>query len=110
MTYKAVLGHIIEEESVKFVKDVLNENNIAYRRCLGYKPRMELDKDNVYWDADVLITLDDLTYIKVVAGGTADDLLGITPSVIWDITKRHTLWMANEETRQCLGIEKFDVA
>ena len=110
MTYKAIVKEMIRAEAKGWLESVLEQHLINYRFMdSGSVTEMYIDKeqDTVYWAVKVSLNMAVFgpdTVVKV--GGTADDLLGICCSVIWD-GNGNIIWMANKDTRGSLGITEF---
>lgn len=116
MTYKAIVKEMIRREADKWIHDLLEEHEISHRYISAEVVDMHIDKDSdcILWEvmADVYGApgYGLLGYTKVYAGGCADNLIGICPSVIWSADKKTIIWMASEETREDLGITEFHIS
>lgn len=110
MTYKKLAIELVRRAVSKWIESVLNENGIDYKDVFADNPTMQNDKkqDFFYWDCTAEITLPNNETIKVIAGGTADDMIGISESVLWNKDKR-ILWMSVAETRKQLGITELNL-
>ena len=105
MTYKKIVQKLIADEADKYIYSLVS--NIRYSSA--GKPHMEHDNDSdsILWDVVVTIVTDDRTQHKVCVGGTADDLIGICVSCVWDEEKKKLLWMSRQTARKELGIVEF---
>ena len=110
MTYKAIVKELIRTEAETWVEKLLKDNNIEYKYTSSTVIEMENDKkyDHILWQAAIDITFNN-RHKKVVVGGTADDVLGICKSVVWD-GGLNIIWMSRKETRDQLGITEFKIA
>lgn len=110
MTYKRLAMELVRRAVRKWIEDVLTENRIDYKCVFADNPTMQNDKkqDFFYWDCTAEITLPNCETIKVIAGGTADDVIGVSESVLWNANKK-ILWMAVAETRKQLGITELNL-
>ena len=110
MTYKKVLQSLIEREASKWLEEVLVEQGYKVKFCFYDTVESENCKeyDSILWEVKCDVMFEGRPcYNHYIVGGSADDLLGICCSVIWDEDKSNILWMANEETRKDLGIIAF---
>lgn len=110
MTYKAIVRNMIRHESEKWVQKLLAEYNIEHKFTTVGCIEMENDKekDVIYWTTGIGVWVPG-GYVTLEVGGTADDILGICKSVIWD-EKHNIIWMGAKETREQLGITEFKIA
>ena len=110
-SYKKIVAHLLEMTAQSWVEKLLENSGIEYNFTSAKETEMENDKgmDTVYWKVPIEISRKGNIFPTVViVGGTADDLCGICKSVIWD-EKKEIIWMAVKETREKLGIDKFDI-
>ena len=113
MTYKAIVKELIRNDAKAWVEKLLKENGIAFRYTHSETTELEHDKESnsILWTAKIEIKMEgQATLLTVYAGGTADDLLGICHSVIWNSDKKKILWMSSYDTRKSLGIKAFQIA
>ena len=110
MTYKRLAMRLVCTAVRKWIEEVLTENGIDYMWVSTNYPTMQNDKkqDCFCWDCAAEIMLPNYKEIKVIAGGTADDILGISESVLWNENKK-ILWMSVSETREQLGITELNL-
>ena len=110
MTYKKLAIELVRRAVRKWIEDVLTENGIDYKYVFADNPTMQNDKkhDCFYWDCTAEIILPNDETIKVIAGGTADDMIGVSESVLWNANK-NILWMSVAETRKQLGITELNL-
>lgn len=110
-TYKKVVEFLIVQKSKQWIEELLTENNIGYK-FISIKSKVEFEREkddpNIYWTSQIDICFD-CGFKTIYVGGTADDFIGISESVIWDSEQREILWMANETTRKNLGISQFKI-
>ena len=108
MTFKAIIKRIIEIEANQWVTYLLDKSEIKYLWTTTGEVKTEIDRDQIYWDMEVVITLEDYSEVRVVAGGTADDHFGLSLSVIED-DDHSIIWMNCKQTREVLGITEFKI-
>lgn len=110
MTYKRLAMELVRRAVRKWIEEVLTENAIDYKWVSTNDPTMQNDKKQscFYWDCTAEIMLPNYETITVIAGGTADDLIGISESVLWNANKK-ILWMSVAETRKQLGITELNL-
>ena len=113
MTYKKLAIELIRREADKWLEEVLKENGVCYHWVHTSDPTIEdcKEKDMFYWDCRANVVLSDspkYETVRVIIGGTADDLVGVCSSVLWNEDKK-ILWMSVAKTREQLGIEKLDL-
>ena len=110
MTYKKLAMELVRKGVSKWIEDVLTENGIDYKYVFADDPIMKNDKkqDCFYWDCTAEIMLPNYETIKVIAGGTADDMIGVSESVLWNANKR-ILWMSVKGAREQLGITELNL-
>lgn len=112
MTYKAIVKEMIRREAERWVCSIMDENNISYKWTSSETTDIEADKDSngFLWEAKVDVYGRPGCgngYIRMLVGGSVDDMIGICCSVIWSADKKTIIWMASEETRKDLGITEF---
>lgn len=112
MTYKAIVKEMIRMSATEWIGKLLAENGIKYHYTVSDVTEMENDKktDTIYWNVRIEIHDERWSYKEVNVGGTADDMVGICNSCIWDADKKNIIWMSVESTREDLGIKEFKVA
>lgn len=110
MTYKRLAMELVERTAHKWIEKILKENGVEYEWIFHGDLNMENDPklDTFLWEYTASIKFQNGERICVIAGGTADDLIGVSESVLWNVDKK-ILWMANKATREQLGITEFNL-
>lgn len=109
MTFKKIVGGMVERVANKWVNDLLNENGIIFRWTDAEVTEMNTsDKYSMYWTVKVSVMLQGYIKVDLFVGGTADEY-DFYPSVIWN-DKHDEIWVATESTRKILGIDEFKIA
>lgn len=109
MTYKRLAIELVRRSAITWLEETLEQNNIEYQLIVADDPIMVNDKKDVfYFDCNMRIIFPTNKHINVIVGGTADDMLGVCNSVLWDENKK-VLWMSVAETRKQLGITELNL-
>ena len=111
MTFKKIVGGIVERDAEVWVNKLLEENGIIFHWTDAKVTEMKMDsrdKYSMYWTVQVSVRLQGYIKVDLFVGGTADEF-GIYPSVIWD-NKHNAIWFAVENTRETFGINEFKIA
>lgn len=115
MTYKAIVKELVRQKAIRWIYDLLEEHEISHRYTFAKVVDMHIDKDSdgILWEVKVDVYgapgCGLIGYTTVYAGGSADELIGICPSVIWSSDKKTIIWMASEQTRKDLNITEFRI-
>lgn len=111
MTYKKIVANMVEADAIKWAEKVIREN--GYGEVFVWSDGVELEHDKegdmFLWTVSLTVSFhNDIISRHVDVSGTVDDVCGICHSVIW--SKNHNiLWMNVPQTRETLGITKFDI-
>ena len=109
MTYKKIVGGIVEREADIWVNDLLEKNDISFHWTDAKVTEMDTnDKYSLYWTVQVSVMLQGYIKVNLFVGGTADEY-GIYPSVVWN-DNHDAIWFAVEHTRETFGINEFKIA
>lgn len=112
MTYKKVVEAVIENESREWVKKIFSENEIDcdYISVDGSTLENSKKDDCIYFETVVTVRVGGFRK-KVIVGGTAEDICGVSTSVLWNEKKdiQKPLWFETERTRKAMGIEKLEL-
>lgn len=112
MTYKKIVQTMCKNVANDYLIKLLNSSNIAYRWVSN--SILSLNYDEEYkcylFESEMEIMTGNYNPIRVIVGGTVDDITGILVSCIWDKNKKNILWMDVERTREMLGIREFKVS
>lgn len=111
MTYKAIVAGMLERDSRNWMEKLLAESGIKFSFVTTEIEEMTQAKYEIYYTCKVTVygTGNSILPDVILVGGTADEYR-IYHSVVWDRKKDKILWMANDKTRNELGIEKFKIA
>ena len=107
MTYKAIVKGLIERSADEWATSLLEENGIPFLWTSVELTEIDMEKYHALWTCKVTITEESNRTYTIYVGGSADDLLGICNSVIWDDNHKE-IWFAVPKTREMLGITEFD--
>lgn len=112
-SYKKIVAHLLEMTAQSWVEQLMEKNGIEYTftsaRAEEIKMKIFKDLDTILWDIPIEIyRKGDIFPVVVTVGGSVDDESGICKSVIWGEGKK-LIWMGARETREKLGIDRFDI-
>ena len=114
MTYKAIVKEMVRREAERWIRTLLDENNILYKWTSSEITDIKADKDSngFLWEVKVDVCgIPGRNYVNTIyVGGSVDDVIGICCSVIWSADRKTIIWMASEETREDLNIKKFRIS
>ena len=109
MTFKKIVGGIVERDAEVWVNKLLEENGIIFHWTDAKVTEMDTnDKYSLYWTVQVSVMLQGYIKVNLFVGGTADEY-GIYPSVVWN-DNHDAIWFAVEHTRETFGINEFKIA
>lgn len=114
MTYKKIVMEMLRQDAKEWVTSLFKEKNVEYTLAFTDTPYIEVRKDDILYSVKVTVITPDapspLNKKEFEVGGCADDLIGISHSVIWDASGKNILWMDREDARDTLGITEFRIA
>lgn len=109
MTFKKIVGGMVERDADIWVNDLLEQNGICFHWTDAKVAEMDSsDKYSMLWTVQVSVMLQGYSKINLYVGGTADEY-GICHSVIWN-EKRDAIWFSVEHTRETFHIDEFKIA
>ncbi len=108
MTFKSVVNHLVQDKAFTAFKKLMDESGIEYWYISPEDVEFEKYKNiHYYWsmNAEVQFNRNHSCVYKI--GGTVDDLIGICVSCIHK--NNELVWLFNPESREKLGIKKFEI-
>ena len=108
MTFKSIVNGYVVNDSRKWVKTLLEENNIYYDYIDDKDAKfVNNDKFGMTYEVEITVSRRHGWEKTVLVVGGAVDQYGIYHSVIYKNGK--VIWMSVEEHRNALNIEKFEI-
>lgn len=108
MTYKLAIQKLAETESVRFLKELLNDAEIEYLWADTERADVSQNVDRIDFRVSVTVVLDPPNVRKTVEISGYLDEYGLYPVIVWggpDLLI--PLWATSADARETFGIEAF---